>query len=169
MKLIPFKDCINKDLYDMYQDIPKEEIGSSNKINGVSYEEFKTICEEYIKEETIKNEKLGTTTQRYILVDNDCLIGEVGIRTALNDFWINKGSQIFYKIRLSKRNKGYGNEILRLALEEAKKLGFTKIRINCSDKNIFSKKVIQNNGGILDIESYYTNEGTSSSYIINLK
>ena len=115
MKLIPLKDCINKNLYNMYQNIPKEELGSFNKMNGVSYDEFKDICKEYIKEETIKNEKFDTTTNRYILVDNDELIGEVGIRTTLNDFWINKGSQIFYKIRLSKRNKGYGNEILRLA------------------------------------------------------
>ena len=169
MKLIPLKDCINKNLYNMYQNIPKEELGSFNKMNGVSYEEFKDICKEYIKEETIKNEKIDTTTNRYILVDNDCLIGEIGIRTTLNDFWINKGSQIFYKIRLDKRGKGYGNEILRLALEEAKKLGFDRIRINCSDYNAHSKKVILNNGGILDIESYPTNEGIIFCYIINLK
>ena len=168
MKLIPLKDCINKDLYNMYQNIPKEELGSYNKIYGVSYEEFNSICDEYIKEETIKNEKIDTTTSRYILIDNDELIGEVGIRTTLNDFWINKGSQIFYKLRTDKRGKGYGNEILKLALEEARKLGFNKIRINCDDRNIPSKKVILNNGGVIDIEGYYTHEGKSSSYIIKL-
>lgn len=97
------------------------------------------------------------------------LIGEVGIRTTLNDFWINKGSQIYYKIRLSERNKGYGNTILFLALKEAKKLGLKKIRINCNDKNIFSKKIIIKNGGVVDIKSYKTNDGFSSSYIIDLK
>lgn len=168
IKLIPFRETINKNLYEMYQDIPKEEIGSINKMNGISYNEFKLICNEYIKEENNINEEINTTTVRYILCDNDRYIGEVGIRTTLNDFWKNKGSQIYYKIRKSERNKGYGNIILELALKQARKLGFSKIRINCDDTNIPSKKIIIKNGGIVDIKSYTTKNGTSSSYIINL-
>jgi len=168
LKLLPLKKCINKDLYEMYQDIPKEEIGSLNKLNGVSYNEFKKICKDYIEEETSINKEINTTTNRYILYDKNKPIGEVGIRTTLNDFWMNKGSQIYYKIRKSERGKGYGNIILKLALEEAKKLGFKMVRINCDDNNIPSKKVIENNGGIIDIKSYKTNNVTSSSYIINL-
>ena len=168
IKLVPLKDLICKELYQMYQDIPKGEIGSTNILNGVSYKEFIDICNKYIKEETIINKDINTTTKRYILCDNDKLIGEVGIRTTLNDFWVNKGSQIYYKIRLSERKKGYGNSILKFALIEAKKLGFKKIRINCSDNNIASKKVILKNKGILDINGYYTKEGISSSYIIKL-
>ena len=41
IKLIPFKECINKDLYEMYQDISKEEIGSTNKLNGINYISYK--------------------------------------------------------------------------------------------------------------------------------
>ena len=152
----------------MYQDIPKEEIGSSNKLNGISYTDFKKMCDELIKEETIINEELQTTTSRFILYDNNKPIGEVGIRTTLNDFWQNKGSQIYYKIRKLERKKGYGNIILNLALNEAKKFGFNKIRINCDDNNILSKKVILKNGGTIDIKSYKTKDGTSSSYIIKL-
>lgn len=40
LRLVPFKYCINKKLYDMYQDIPKEEIGSINIFYGISYSEF---------------------------------------------------------------------------------------------------------------------------------
>lgn len=167
-RLVPFKESVNKDLYEMYQDIPKEEIGSSNKLNGLSYKEFKQKCNEMIKEETIVNEEIHTTTSRFILYDDNKPIGEVGIRTTLNDFWQNKGSQIYYKIRKSERQKGYGNIILDLALKEAKGLNFNKVRINCDDNNIPSKKVILKNGGIVDIKSYKTKDGTSSSYIINL-
>lgn len=163
------EECNKVDLYDMYQDIPALEIGSSNKIKGISYDAFLIKYKEYIDEEKKINEILNTTTKRFILKSKNKLIGEVGIRTTLNDFWINKGSQIYYKIRLSERNKGYGNTILFLALKEAKKLGFKKIRINCNDKNIFSKKIIIKNGGIVDIKSYRTNDGFSSSYIIDLK
>ena len=168
MKLVPIKLCINKKLYEMYQDIPKNEIGSTNIYNGISYEEFLNKIDYYMEEENISNKEFYTKTKRYILVIDNKYIGELGIRTTLNDFWINKGSQIYYKIKLKERGKGYGNIILKLGLIEAKKLGFNKIRINCSDLNIPSKRVILNNGGILDIDAYYTKEGTSSSYIINL-
>ncbi len=168
IKLVPLKDCVNKDVYDMYQDIPIKEIGSKNIINGVTYDEFIDICNKYIEEETIKNNELDTTTNRYILYDNNYPIGELGIRTTLNDFWCNRGSQIFYKLRISKRGKGYGNKILELGLLKAKELGFNKIRINCANKNIQSKKVILYNGGILDKKNYKSENNISSSYIIYL-
>ena len=95
-------------------------------------------------------------------------IGEIGIRTTMNDYWINYGSQIFYKIRKDYRGKGYGNIILNLGLKKAKELGFDKIRVNCDNNNIPSKKAIIKNGGIVDIENYATSEGISSSYIIYL-
>lgn len=168
IKLVPFKECVDKEIYEMYQDIPKEEIGSTNKLNGISYEEFKEKCQEIIREETIVNEEIHTTTSRFILYDNNKPIGEVGIRTTLNDFWQNRGSQIYYKIRKSEREKGYGNIILELALKKAKEYGFYQIRINCDDKNVASQKIILKNGGVVDIKSYKTKDGNSSSYIINL-
>ena len=168
-QLIPFKEYINQDLYEMYQDIPYEEVGSTNKLNGVSYEEFLNISKKYIEEETNINKELNTTTIRYILCINDLPVGEVGIRTINNDFWKNKGSQIYYKIRKSQRGKGYGNTILNLALKEAKKLGFKRIRINCDNKNIASKKVILKNGGKEDIIDYKTKDGYSTSYLIYIK
>lgn len=168
IKLVPLKEIINKELYEMYKDFPKDEIGSTNDYYGLSYDDFLIKCNEKVNEENEINVDINTTTKVFILVNNDKLIGEVGIRTTLNEFWINRGSQIYYKIRLSERNKGYGNIILKLALIEAKKLGFNQIRINCDDNNIQSKKVILNNDGILDIKSYKTIDGTSSSYIIKI-
>ena len=70
-------------------------------------------------------------------------IGELGISTTLNDFWLNRGSQIFYKILPQYRNKGYGTIMLNLALEKCKEFGFKTIRINCDYKNIASKKIIE--------------------------
>ncbi|MBR3523996.1 MAG: hypothetical protein IKN87_04895 [Bacilli bacterium] len=161
-------DCINDAVYEMYQDIPAYEVGSNNIINGVSYNEFLKICQSYMEHETIIDKDINTTTKRYILYVDDYPVGEVGIRTTLNDFWTNQGSQIFYKIRLNSRGKGYGNLILKLALKETKKLGFKKVRINCNDNNIPSKKIIIKNEGIVDIKKYKTDDGTSSSYIIYL-
>ena len=167
-KLIPLSNCISKELYEMYQDIPASEIGSINKLNGVDYDKFLNIMDEYIKEETNINPLINTTTQRYILSVDNVFVGEVGIRTTLNDFWINKGSQIYYKIRISERGKGYGNMILDLALKQAKQLDFKSIRINCDNDNIPSKKIIFKNGGKVDIKDYKTSDGYSTSYIIDL-
>ena len=168
LKLVNISNCINKDLYDMYQDIPAEETGSINKLYDVDYKKFTEICNDMMNEENKINKEINTTTKRYILFAGNRPIGEVGIRTTLNDFWVNKGSQIYYKIRKSDRKKGYGNIILKLALKEAKKMGFKQIRINCDNNNIPSKKVIMNNGGQVNIANYKTKEGFSSSYIILL-
>lgn len=168
IKLIPLSKCISKELYEMYQDIPAYEIGSINKLNGVDYDEFLNIMNKYILEETNINPDINTTTKRYILSVDNIFVGEVGIRTTLNDFWMNKGSQIYYKIRVSERGKGYGNMILALALEQAKQLGFKRVRINCDNDNIPSKKIILKNGGKVDIKDYKTCDGYSSSYIIDL-
>ena len=159
---------MGKDVYLMYQDIPSEELGSTNKIKNCSIDKYYDILEEFKNEEITIKPKLNTTTNRYIFFVNDEPIGELGIRTTLNEFWVNKGSQIFYKIRLSKRNQGYGTKMLELALEECKKLGMKKVRINCDDSNIASKRIIEKNGGKIDIESYKTQIGFSSSYIIDI-
>lgn len=161
---------MGRDVYDMYQNIPKQELGTTNDINGCSFEEFKKILKKMKKEEIETNSKLNTTTNRYIFYVNDVPVGEVGIRTTLNDFWMNRGSQIFYKIRINERKKGYGTKMLELALKECSKLGMKRVRINCDDRNIASIKIIQKNGGIVDIRSYKTSIGnsSSSSYTIDL-
>lgn len=166
---------INMDMglleYEMYQDIPKIEIGSENPLYGKNYDDFKEYLKQCIEEETTANINFyNTTTNRYIYYINNYPIGEIGIRTNLNDFWVNRGSQIFYKIRLSERRKGYGQKMMKLILDECKRLGFKKIRVNCNDLNYASKKLIINNGGVVDVnkKNYKTTEGTSSSYIINL-
>ena len=112
---------INTDMglleYEMYQDIPKIEVGSENPLYGKNYYDFKEYLKQCIEEETIENINFyNTTTNRYIYYINNYPIGEVGIRTNLNDFWVNRGSQIFYKIRLSERRKGYGQKMMNLIL-----------------------------------------------------
>lgn len=163
-------ELLNKNMdysvYEMYQDIPKEEVGSSNKLNRCTLEEYFNYIEVFKNEENNINPILNTTTNRYVFFVNNYPVGEIGIRTTLNDFWINRGSQIFYKIRLSERNKGYGTKMLELALNECKKIGMKQVRINCDDNNLSSKRVIEKNGGNVDIKSYKTQTGTSSSYII---
>lgn len=107
-------------------------------------------------------------TSIYIFYVNDSPVGEIGIRNSLNDFYNDKGSQIFYVIRLSQRNKGYGTIMLKYALNECKNLGFKELGINCDDNNISSKKVILKNNGLLKFSYTRIDGGSSSRYIVKL-
>ena len=59
-----------------------------------------------------------------------------------------------YSVRPSERGKGYATEILRQALDRARKLGIDRVRMTCDVTNAASARVIEKNGGGLDSESY---------------
>lgn len=62
------------------------------------------------------------------------------------------GGHIGDGVRPSERRKGYATEIIRLALQECKKLGLDRVLITCHKDNIGSVKSIVKNGGILENE-----------------
>jgi predicted acetyltransferase len=88
----------------------------------------------------------------WLVEDDERIIGVVNIRHRLTESLRKEGGHIGYGIRPTERNKGYGTIILKLALEEAKKLGIRKALLTCSKDNIASAKVIINNKGVLDSE-----------------
>lgn len=94
------------------------------------------------------------------LIDGDEYIGRVSIRHEL----IGSG-HIGYDIRPSKRQMGYGTLILRLALEEAKKIGLPKVLIVCNTDNIGSQKIIEANGGVLESEVVTEHNGQESRHL----
>ncbi len=164
MRLIEYKDIDKNKLYLMLKKLPEKEWDFVNNIINLSYDEFLDIYHKYLSEENS-----DFPTKRYALDDNGKYIGYVAIRLSKDQNWLKNGSQIFYQIALSERGKGYGNELIKLALVELSKNGFEIVRINCNNENIPSKKSIIKNGGIIDIKDYKSNTGISSSYIINLK
>lgn len=86
----------------------------------------------------------------YWLTENGICIGEVNIRHELTEHLRNVGGQIGYWIRPSMRKRGYGKDILRLALLQAKVLGLSKVIVTCDETNIPSKKIIEANGGVFE-------------------
>jgi len=57
------------------------------------------------------------------------------------------------------RQRGYGTELLRLALIEARNLGIQPVRITCDDDNVASIKIIERNGGVLSGRAVSTESG----------
>ena len=140
-------DMIDDKLYDMYQDIPDGENGQSNEAYGLDKEKFK----EYIKKEIDrKNNEItteDTPTITYIMYVENNPVGYICVRTKIDNNWMKWSGNIYYQIRSSERNKGYGTSMLKLVLKECKKLGFKEVFINSSAGNIASEKVIINNNG----------------------
>lgn len=103
-----------------------------------------------LKEET--NGKVPDST--YFLLDEErnIFVGAANIRHKLNEGLLATGGHIGDGIRPSERGKGYGTLIIKLAVEECKKLGIDKVLVTCDKSNIGSAKCIINNGGILENE-----------------
>ena len=139
---------MGKEEYEMFQDIPAKESGSTNECNGIPYEEFKSYLEKEINRKYNEVTYDDTPTISYIMYDDNKPIGLICLRTKIDDNWMKWSGNFYYRIRLSERKKGYGTKILSLALEEFRRLGFKEVFGQSSNGNIGSAKVIENNGGM---------------------
>lgn len=144
---------------DNYGDLSGGIPGSSRLIEMESIEKWL----EWIDLASDKNNDISpyVTASVFLCIrekDNK-LIGFIDIRHDLNDYLENYGGHVGYSIAKDERKKGYGKEQLRLAKEEAKKIGMNKLLITCDKDNLGSKKIIESAGGILTKEVLNPNNG----------
>ncbi|TVQ85074.1 MAG: GNAT family N-acetyltransferase [Micavibrio sp.] len=117
----------------------------------------------------------GNTYERvpssdYWLVLDDTFIGSISLRHRLNEFLIQFGGHIGYGVRPGFRQQGYGTLMLRLCLDEARKIvKDTRVLLTCSEDNTGSRKIIEANGGILEDKlDFDWHDGTVLRYWIEL-
>lgn len=82
------------------------------------------------------------------------ILGAASIRHYLNETNIIDGGHVAYGIAPEYRERGYGNEVLRLAVEKLHEMNIYKILVTCDADNYASQKVILNNGGILENQMF---------------
>ena len=102
-----------------------------------------------------KYKETYTPSTVYLGVRNDDnkVVGILDFRHDLNsDFMLKFGGHIGYSVVPDERRKGYATEMLRISLENCRKLGTKKVLITCDRENIASAKTILANGGILENE-----------------
>lgn len=84
-------------------------------------------------------------TSTFWLMDKKEVVGVVRIRHQE----VECAGHIGYDISPDYRNRGYGLQILKLALEKAKEIGIENVILTCNIDNIGSKKIIEKNNGEL--------------------
>jgi len=140
-------------------DYKKEFESNGDRMHGTaglkkynSYEEWYSTNIENSNEETVRNGLVPSTTYLAVTIDDNKLVGMINIRHRLNDEFLQFGGHIGYSVRRLERRKGYGKEMLSLALKKCRERNIMKVLITCDKDNIASAKTIISNGGILDNE-----------------
>ena len=100
--------------------------------------------------------------------ERDRLLGAVDIRHYLNDVLLREGGHIGDGIRPTERHKGYATEMIRLALDECRKLGIRRVLMTCDRDNIGSARSIVKNGGVLENEIVNSEGVVEQRYWIDL-
>ncbi|MFL0269405.1 GNAT family N-acetyltransferase [Candidatus Clostridium radicumherbarum] len=149
LKKLTISDGTN--IYEMLQEIPKDENGFVNTVNGMTFEEYK----EWLNSSDAMSKGLGledwqVPSNTYWLFVEGHPVGTGKLRHFLTDKLRAEGGHIGYAIRKSERSKGYGTILLKMIIEEAKKLNIEKALVTVRNNNTNSIKVALNNGGKIE-------------------
>jgi len=137
-------------IYDMLQGIEANDNGFHNSVKDMPYDQFADWLNKsdgYSKSIDLLDWMMPET--HFWLYDDKTPVGYGRLRHFLNEALKIDGGHIGYAISKPYRGKGYGNEILRLILIEAKSMKINEIHIGANKDNDLSNKVILANGGKL--------------------
>ena len=155
LELRKLTDSDGMDVYEMLQAMPYEENGLMNKAHGMSFEEFRGwLAAKQGESEAVElmdGWKVPSTT--FWLYADGVPVGFGSVRHFLTDALRKAGGHIGYGIAPAYRGRGYGNEILRLLLIEAKKRGIGRALVTIHKDNAASRAVALKNGGVIEEEN----------------
>lgn len=144
----------------------KEFIESGDSMDGCGKLRSCETAEEWLKEIerysnaiTCPTDKVPSYTYIALRLSDNRIVGICDLRHHINhpvlSLW---GGHIGYSVRPNERRKGYGKEMLRLVLKEARALGLERVMITCYSDNIASEKTIIANGGVFEKDVIVDNE-----------
>lgn len=169
LKLVKLEEKYKEQLFEMMDEWSNsgEKIipYAIRKADYHKFDLYKEIIE--VKEET-KN-SVPDSTYFALDIERNIFVGAVNIRHYLNNQLLKNGGHIGDGVRPSERRKGYATEMIRLALEECKKIGIDRVLMVCYKDNIGSRKSIINNGGVLENEIPAEDGKIDQRYWISLK
>ncbi len=87
------------------------------------------------------------------------LRGTCRLRHRLNEILARHGGHIGYDVRPGEQGKGYATAMVAMVLEKARQLGLTRVMLTCKKDNPASARVIVKNGGVLEQECWWEENG----------
>jgi len=135
-------DQMGRAEYDMYRAIPAEEVGMENPQHHMTYDEWR----DWLAGEIAQNKYVT-----YIMYLRDYPIGHI---TIAFDEDIEDGN-LSQVVRPVCRGSGLGKIMLKLAIEEARKLGVKKLVGYAREFNVASWKMMEACGFTFIEETYY--------------
>lgn len=151
-RLVSCTDKVPENLEDLLR-----ELGAGdNRFSGTSFgrgecdlSTFLQECRDGENGRNIPADKVPQST--YWLVDGRGLaVGIVRVRHRLNERLLQYGGHIGYYVRPVERGNGYGKLALRLGLEQLRRLGIKRALLTVNPANVWSKRVVLSNCGVLD-------------------
>jgi predicted acetyltransferase/GrpB-like predicted nucleotidyltransferase (UPF0157 family) len=123
------------------------------------YNNFSELVTRIRGMEKIENVQNGFVESTTLLLRNKHkeIVAVTNVRHRLNENLTIHGGHIGYGVNPKFRNRGYAKLILSLALDFVKQFGVKKALLTCDKDNLFSKRTIMSQGGVLD-ESIISNE-----------
>lgn len=142
--------------FAMLQKIGKDENAFTNPVCGMSFEEYQQWLkqqDDWSKGENLPSGYVGQTV--FWLMVGEIPVGIGKIRHSLTESSRAFGGNLGYAISSEFRGRGYGSELLRELLWKADEMGIEEKVLTVEKYNYASKKVIENNGGILYDENEF--------------
>lgn len=144
-----------REFYDMLQHIGPKENGFLNQAHGIPYAEFPAyLARKVDMAQGVGLEDWMVPASTFWLMSDGVPVGQGNLRHRLTDALREAGGHIGYAVASDHRGKGYGKALLRLLLEEARRMGITEdILVTVYPDNIPSRRVAEANGGQLRRET----------------
>ena len=140
------------DIYEMLQELPADDNGFINSVQGKTFDEYK----EWLKKSAKNAEQVGVSedgkvgTTIFWLFENGKPVGIAKVRHSLTDALLEQGGNVGYAIRPTARDRGLGTRFLSLLIVECKKLGIEKILLTIQNHNKKSISMGLANGGKIE-------------------
>lgn len=156
IKLINPTQDYAKDIWRFRQEII--DSSDEDKFAGCSGLEECASADEWIESIRLKSDITTCPEGRvpsyvYIAVrsSDNKIVGIMDLRHHINHPILGTwGGHIGYYVRPDERRRGYGKQMLRLNVCNAKALGLTRVLVTCHQGNIGSEKTILANGGVYE-------------------
>lgn len=145
-----------EDIWDFRREFlendPSEDMGGSGKLRECSCaEEWIKLCDNLSDSEACPGDWVQADTYIAVRQSDNKIVGIIDLRHHINHPILGEwGGHIGYCVRPDERRKGYAKEMLRLNLENCRRLGLEKVMISCHAGNIASERTILTNGGFFE-------------------